>query len=81
MRVKKINLKGDNIMTDAIRNHIKEENKAYDQLVANGFNPQGWNRKDNTVIVGIPLNPPVDDWKFNFQSFKSYKEAAEILIE
>ena len=67
-------------MIDKLQEHIQQENRAYSALKAAGYNPQGWNDRDNTVTVGVPLVPPVDGWDYDYQCFKLYSEAAKVLL-
>lgn len=61
------------------KDYIKAENKAYDNLIINGFLPQGADKGFKTVCVMKIENEHRNNEKRDIWHFKNWQEALETL--
>lgn len=75
----------DYVAVNKQREYISAENKAYDELIKNGYTPQGAGEEFKTVCVMKFEHPefwenPVKREKCEVYHFKNWQEAAETLV-
>ena len=62
------------------RNEIIKENRAYAQLVAAGFLPQGYDFKTHQVVIIRSSNPNTNNEERTFYYFPNWSAAAASLL-
>lgn len=82
MMVKKI----EGVAVNKQKEYIKAENKAHDDLIQNGYTPQGADKGFKTICVMKFEHPefwgnPAKRGKCEVYHFKNWQEAAESLIQ
>ncbi|MBU5332067.1 hypothetical protein KQI61_07635 [Anaerocolumna aminovalerica] len=63
------------------RDYIEAENNAHDQLISNGYLPQGMTKDFKKVVVFKIENQHTNNEKREIFYFQNWQEAAETLIK